>query len=175
MYNPNNTNAIRRLLKTQKNIVFNDTKQDENPSPENTKKRKKILNKLNELEKLLQAEMPGNKFPQEIQFDGNSFNLVQNTNGGKYILWSSNTNPDYIQCGIGFTLNTKKTDFSHPDVIEEDLFMAETKLNEYAVMKNLEVNNKDIDYYLYQDPYTENYTASGQIEYSDIKEALEVE
>ena len=100
------------------------------------------------------------KYQSKIIYNGGEFYLVQPVNGGKYILWTSNTESDAIQCGVGFAAGSY-------DYIEEDLFMSE--------QKNIKSNSKDLDLYLYQDPYTEDYTISSRIYYPDIKEALELE
>lgn len=164
----NNSQAIRKLIETQKRII--EEMQKKELDDIDKVDQKIIMEKLTEIEKLL-PKTKEEKFPQSIQFDGENFSLIQSTNGGKYILWSSNPDPDLIQCGTGFTIETQKL---NKDYIDIDLFLAETTMNDFAVVMNREPDNKDIECYIYDDPSTEDYTYSNEIEYEKILESLEV-
>ena len=164
----NNSQAIRKLIETQKRII----KEMQKKKLDDIDKADQeiIMEKLAEIEKLL-PKTKEEKFPQNIQFDGENFSLIQSTNGGKYILWSSNPDPDSIQCGTGFTIETQKT---NKDYIDIDLFLAETTMNDLAITMNRKPDNKNIACYIYDDPSTEDYTYSNEIEYEKILESLEV-
>lgn len=164
----NNSQAIKKLIETQKRII--EEMQKKELDDIDKADQQIIMEKLTEIEKLL-PKTKEKKFPQSIQFDGENFSLIQSTNGGKYILWSSHPDPDSIQCGTGFTIETQKT---NKDYIDIDLFLAETTMNDLAVVMNREPDNKNIACYIYDDPSTEDYTYSNEIEYKKILESLEV-
>lgn len=164
----NNSQAIKKLIETQKRII--EEMQKKELDDIDKVDQKIIMEKLTEIEKML-PKTKEEKFPQSIQFDGENFSLIQSTNGGKYILWSSHPDPDSIQCGTGFTIETQKT---NKDYIDIDLFLAETTMNDLAINMNRKSDNKNIACYIYDDPFTEDYTYSNEIEYEKILESLEV-
>ena len=101
-----------------------------------------------------------NKFSQKLTYSREGFMIRQPANGGTYMLWSGTSNDD-VQCGIGF-------DLDNAGYINADLFLAETRDSHKG-------NNKDIDLYIYADPYTEDYTDYRRVAFSDLKEALEID
>ena len=167
MCNLNEYKALRTLVDAQQEILMTG-------DPE---QNSEILRKVYELKELLLKDEENNnamkkdEYPQEIHFDGENLNLIQYTNGGKYILWSLSI-PEYINCGIGYNIDKEDNDDYE---IDEDIFATETKIGDYAEEYGYERDNKNIDFYLYEGPFDEDYTLRGKLEYDDIKEALEEE
>lgn len=149
----NSIEALRKTVDLQKQILKEAKDFLFNPD---------ILMAIEKLDKSIPCfeENNENKYQSKIIYVGGEFYLIQPIKGGKYILWGSDIDPNGIQCGVGFAAENS-------NYIEEDLFLSEQKITEE--------NSKDLDLYLFQDPYTEDCTSMSRIYYKDIKEALEIE
>lgn len=53
-----------------------------------------------------------------------------------------------------------------------DLAFAEVRAGELAEIANLSADNKDVDLYIYENPYSEDYTSKKTISHTDIQKAL---
>lgn len=158
---------LKTLINCQKQLLELNAKEDYKGIPKDIQET--ILSKLKDTETLLKASLKSNpnKFAQKLTYSQEGFMITQPTVGGSYMLWSG-INDNAIQCGIGF-------DVENLGYIDTDLFVAETKENPEDNKTDPQKTNKDIDMYIYADPYTENYTDQRQIPYADLKEALEID
>lgn len=164
---PNIQQDLKTLLSCQKQLLELNAREKYKEIPPDI--QEKILSKIKETEMLLNASLKcnPNKFAQKLTYCQEGFIITQPTVGGNYMLWSD-INDNAIQCGIGFDVH--KTGY-----IETDIFCAETKKDIEDNKTDPQKTNKDIDMYIYADPYTENYTDQRQIPYADLKEALEID
>lgn len=158
---------LKALLACQKQLLELNAKEDYKEIPSDIQKT--ILSKIKDIEMLLNAssKYTPNKFAQKLTYSQEGFMITQPTVGGSYMLWSG-ISDNAIQCGIGF-------DVDNSGYIDADLFLAETKQTDEDDKNDPQKTNKDIDLYIYADPYTENYTDQRQIPYADLKEALEID
>lgn len=158
---------LKTLINCQKQLLELNAKENYKEIPSDIQKT--ILSKIKDIEMLLNAssKYTPNKFAQKLTYSQEGFMITQPTVGGSYMLWSG-ISDNAIQCGIGF-------DVDNSGYIDTDLFLAETKVNDEDNKTDPQKTNKDIDMYIYADPYTENYTDQRQIPYADLKEALEIE
>lgn len=158
---------LKTLINCQKQLLELNAKENYKKIPSDIQKT--ILSKIKDIEMLLNAssKYTPNKFAQKLTYSQEGFMITQPTVGGSYMLWSG-ISDNAIQCGIGF-------DVDNSGYIETDLFVAETKENPEDNKTDPQKTNKDIDMYIYADPYTENYTDQRQIHYADLKEALEID
>ncbi len=164
---PNTQQNLKTLLSCQKQLLELNAKENYKEIPSDIQKT--ILSKIKDIEILLNAssKYTPNKFAQKLTYSQEGFMITQPTVGGSYMLWSG-ISDNAIQCGIGF-------DVDNSGYIDADLFLAETKQTDEDDKIDPQKNNKDIDMYIYADPYTENYTDQRQIPYADLKEALEID
>lgn len=164
---PNTQQNLKTLLSCQKQLLELNAKENYKEIPSDIQKT--ILSKIKDIEMLLNAssKYTPNKFAQKLTYSQEGFMITQPTIGGSYMLWSG-ISDNAIQCGIGF-------DVDNSGYIDADLFLAETKQTDEDDKNDPQKTNKDIDLYIYADPYTENYTDQRQIPYADLKEALEIE
>lgn len=164
---PNIQQDLKTLLACQKQLLELNAKENYNEIPPDIQKT--ILSKIKDIEMLLNAssKYTPDKFAQKLTYSQEGFMITQPTVGGSYMLWSG-ISDNAIQCGIGF-------DVDNSGYIDADLFLAETKQTDEDDKIDPQKNNKDIDMYIYADPYTENYTDQRQIPYADLKEALEID
>lgn len=170
----NKLNDLQTLLSCQLELLrFNET-DDYEDIPK--KLHDNLYNKILEIQKDITLSNPkeplnkdetkpsepqsDNKFSQKLTYSREGFMIKQPTKGGSYMLWSG-TCDNGVQCGVGF-------DVDNTGYIDADLFLAETR-------NGHKDNNKDIDLYIYADPYTEDYTDYRSIAFSDLKEALEID
>ena len=157
MYNMKEIRALKALINTQKEIIINSKTINDN-----------LLSEFNKIEKLLpEDDIKEDKYPQKIHFNGNNLEIIQYTNGGKYILWSIDTSED-IGCGIGFNINENPNDYR----IVKGIILVATKIGDFAEKYGLEKDNKDIEYYLYTNPFSID-TINGKLRHHDIKKAVE--
>ena len=158
---------LKTLLACQKQLLELNAKDDYKEISEDIQNT--ILSRLKDTEMLLKASLKGNpdRFAQKLTYSQEGFMITQPTVGGSYMLWSG-INDNAVQCGIGF-------DVDNSGYIDADLFLAETKQTDEDDKADPQKTNKDIDLYIYADPYTENYTDQRQIPYADLKEALEID
>lgn len=164
---PNTQQDLKTLLSCQKQLLELNAKESYKEIPLDTQKA--ILSKIKDIEMLLNAspKYTPDKFAQKLTYSQEGFMITQPTVGGNYMLWSG-ISDNTVQCGIGF-------DVDNSGYIDADLFLAETKINDEDNKTDPQKTNKDIDMYIYADPYTENYTDQRQIPYADLKEALEID
>lgn len=83
------------------------------------------------------------------------------------ICYADNYEAGSVQASIGYTINKGKT-----NELPIDLALAEVKRGELAKVNELPRDNKDIDIYLWTDPYTNEYTNMYRIKHTDVLEAL---
>lgn len=164
---PNIQQDLKTLLSCQKQLLELNAKNSYKEIPPDIQKT--ILSKIKDTEMLLNAALKHSpdKFAQKLTYSQEGFMITQPTVGGNYMLWSG-ISDNAIQCGIGF-------DVENSGYIDTDLFVAETKKSIEDNKTDPQKTNKDIDMYIYADPYTENYTDQRQISYADLKEALEID
>lgn len=164
---PNTQQDLKTLLSCQKQLLELNAKENYKEIPLDTQKA--ILSRIKDIEMLLNAspKHTPEKFAQKLTYSQEGFMITQPTIGGSYMLWSD-ISDNAIQCGIGF-------DVDNSGYIDADLFVAETKADDEESKADPQKTNKDIDLYLYADPYTENFTDQRQIPYADLKEALEID
>lgn len=102
----------------------------------------------------------------ELKFDIATMSMTVNVkvNDNDY-LTVSNSTADFNtqQMSIGYVHGDSNTMI--------DIALAEIKKGELAEVHNLASDNKDIDLYVYDDPYNEDFTIHKQIEYSEIESA----
>ena len=108
-----------------------------------------------EMQKMLPKERKV-EYPSRIEFDGNDLRLIQKAKGGEYILWGYDTSCS-TQCGAVYVPEGFNTEWF-------DLFLAETKNEELAEKPD----NKDIDLYLFGNPFQDDYEYHKKIDYEDI-------
>lgn len=164
---PNTQQNLKTLLSCQKQLLELNAKENYKGIPSDIQKT--ILSKIKDIEMLLNAssKYTPNKFAQKLTYSQEGFMITQPTAGGNYMLWSG-ISDNAVQCGIGF-------DVDNSGYIDADLFVAETKQTDEDDKTDPQKNNKDIDMYIYADPYTEAFTDQRQIPYADLKEALEID
>lgn len=120
-----------------------------------TTKIKEYRKIINNMKNFLPREKK-TKYPQEIEFDGNNIKLVQKDEGGKYILWTDDTSCA-TQCGITYVPDGYDTEWF-------DLFLSETKGEDLTEKPD----NKDIDLYLFGNPFQDDYEFHKKVSYEDI-------
>lgn len=164
---PNIQQDLKTLLACQKQLLELNAKENYKEIPPDIQET--IFSRIKDIEMLLNAspKYTPDKFAQKLTYSQEGFMIIQPTVGGSYMLWSG-ISDNAIQCGIGF-------DVENLGYIDTDLFVAETKENPEDNKNDPQKTNKDINMYIYADPYTENYTDQRQIPYADLKEALEID
>lgn len=83
--------------------------------------------------------------------------------GGRMTAYISTSDDNTIQTGCIYY---------DADNFPMDLCMAEVKKGDLAEVKGLPRDNKDIDLYLWTNPYSEDYTEVRTVSYKDMVKAL---
>lgn len=114
---------------------------------------KELEKKIRDIKDMLPA-ITNNKKLMKIRFMDMYLTLEQPTDIGTYILWSDD-NANIPECGIQYKIKY------NPAI---DLVYSKTDSD----------NNNNIDLYLYEDPYLEDYTYKYSINEDDIRDSFRV-
>lgn len=102
-----------------------------------------------------------------ISLDANNLTSVEVSlpmdDGGRMTAYISTSDDNTIQTGCIYY---------DADNFPMDLCMAEVKKGDLAEVKGLPRDNKDIDLYLWTNPYSEDYTEVRTVSYKDMVKAL---
>lgn len=102
-----------------------------------------------------------------ISVDANNLASVEISlpmdDGGRMTAYTSTSDDNTIQTGCIYY---------DADNFPMDLCMAEVKKGDLAEVKGLPRDNKDIDLYLWTNPYSEDYTEVRTVSYKDMVKAL---